>query len=72
MSQSYQADDASLMRIYKEALTHTLDAAVRAVYEKGLRDGIKVGSTIAVHVLSPAAETASVVSTPSVKPTGTR
>jgi hypothetical protein len=35
-----QADDATLMRIYSQALTHTLEAAVRAVYEQGLHDGI--------------------------------
>lgn len=35
-----RTDDATLMRIYKEALTHTLEAAVRAVYERGLHDGL--------------------------------
>jgi hypothetical protein len=41
MSTHTKADDATLMQIYKEGLTHTLDAAVRAVYERGLHDGIE-------------------------------
>lgn len=39
MSAPTKADEATLMRIYKEALAHTLDAAVSAVYERGLHDG---------------------------------
>jgi hypothetical protein len=44
MIEPRQADDATLMRLYKESLTHTLDAALRAVYERGLHDGIDAAS----------------------------
>ncbi len=54
-----QADDATLMRIYKDALTHTLDAAVRAVYEQGLHDGLDAATArLPIAAAAPAASAA--------------
>lgn len=61
-----KADDATLMRIYSQGLTHTLQAAVRAVYEQGLHDG-----TLAATARSevPAPTPAAPASAPTPSPT---
>lgn len=79
MSVPTKADDATLMHIYKEALTHTLEAAVRAVYERGLHDGTTAGTArveIPAHApaTTPTAASRSPTAhlTPSPKATSTK
>lgn len=64
-----KADNATLMRIYKQGLTHTLDAALRGVYERGINDAIEAASTAHVPASTPTPAVAPVTATGSAKPT---
>jgi hypothetical protein len=68
MIEAVKADDATLMRIYKDGLTHTLESALRAVYEQGLHDAIKAEADAKVPAATPAAAPAVAPVRPAVHP----